>query len=182
MVTGTRKKNCGNASFSEIISKRMRYIYYQGNTFGCFMWKILGADSLYVEFADIWKKRITEVVSEGIDEDNGNRFVGLMKDSEVLYMMNGSTEVHTFMVQLPETLSPEDIQFLSDVILDVANTYDEPFVSLNGNYEKCQVIFTTEKEPELIGLDKTKGYSSGAVFAPILKGWGNEGRQNETFM
>ena len=146
------------------------------------MWKILGTDSLYVEFADVWKKRINEVVSEGTDEDNGKKFGDLMKDSEVLYMMNGATEIHTFMVQLPETLSHDDLQFLSDVILDVANTYDEPFVSLNGNYEKCQVIFTTEKEPELIGLDKTKGFSSGAVFAPILEGWGNAGRKNETFM
>ena len=137
------------------------------------MWKILGADSLYLEFADVWRKRITEIVSES---GNGDRFIELMKDSEVLYMMNGETEIHTFIVQLPETLSPDDIQFLADEILNVAKTYEFPFVSLNDNYEKCQVIFTSEKEPEIIGLDRKEGISAGAVFAPILKRWDNPGK------
>jgi hypothetical protein len=142
------------------------------------MWKILGADAFYVEFADVWKTRIEEVVSEG---DNGKRFRKLMKDAEVTYMMNGATEVHSFMVQLPESVTKEDIQFLADEILNVAKTADFPFVSLNGNYEKCQVIFTTEKEPEILGLDKEKGYSSGAVFAPIIQGWGG-GNRNEPLL
>ncbi|MCL2786522.1 MAG: hypothetical protein FWD81_04805 [Methanomassiliicoccaceae archaeon] len=143
------------------------------------MWKILGADSLYLEFADVWKRRIAEIVSEG---ENGDRFKELMNGAEVIYIMNGATEIHTFMVQLPETLSDDDIQFLADEILNVAKTYGSPFVSLNDNYEKCQVIFTTETEPEILGLDKKEGYSAGAVFKPILDGWGGAGRQNETFM
>jgi len=143
------------------------------------MWKILGADALYLELADVWKKRIAEVVSEN---GSGDRFNELMKDSEVLYIMNGATEIHTFMVQLPDTLTPDEIQFLADEILDVAKNYESPFVSLNDNYEKCQVIFTTEKEPELIGLDRDKGFSAGAVFKPILEGWGGAGRQNESFL
>jgi hypothetical protein len=143
------------------------------------MWKILGVDSLYLEFADVWKRRISEVVREG---DNGKRFDELMSSAEVLYIMNGATEEHTFMVELPETLSNEDVQFLADEILNVARTADFPFVSLNNNYEKCQVIFTTEKEPEIIGLDKKEGISAGAVFAPILEGWGGAGRRNEPFM
>jgi hypothetical protein len=133
------------------------------------MWKILGADALYVEFADVWRTRIVEIVSES---ENGKKFKRLMKDAEVSYMMNGATEEHTFMVQLPEKVSKNDIQFLADEILNVAKTAGSPFVSLNDVREKCQVIFTTEKEPEIIGLDKTKGFSSGAAFAPIYKSWG----------
>ena len=143
------------------------------------MWKILGLDSLYLEFADVWKKRIGEIVSEG---DNGARFADLMKDADVLHMMNGETEIHTFIVQLPETLSPDDIQFLADVILNVAKTYEHPFVTLDGDYQKCQVIFTAEKEPEIIGLDRKKGISAGAVFAPLLKRWGESGKGNNPFM
>jgi len=142
------------------------------------MWKILGKDAFYVEFADVWKERIVAVAS---GTDAGERFAALMKDADVLYMMNGATEIHTFMVELPETLSKEDIQFLADVVLDVAKTSEFPFVSLNDLYEKCQVIFTTEKEPELIGQDRTKGFSAGAVFAPILEGWGGAGK-NGPFM
>ena len=143
------------------------------------MWKILGTDALYVEFADVWKERITEIVSE---KDDGGRFAGLMKDASVTYIMNGSTEVHTFIAELPETVSKDDIQFLADAVLDVAKTFGSPFVSLNDRYEKCQVIFTTEKEPEILGQDKAEGFSAGAVFAPIIEGWGGAGRKNEPFM
>ena len=143
------------------------------------MWKILGAEAFYVEFADVWKRRIAEIVSEG---DNEERFREIMKDADVLYLMNGATEEHTFMVQLSEEFTPDDVQFLADEILNVAKTYEHPFVSLNGNYEKCQVIFTTEKEPEILGIDKKEGISACAVFAPILEGWGNPGRRNEPFM
>jgi len=143
------------------------------------MWKILGVDAFYVEFADVWKKRISEMVSEG---ENGKRFTELMKDADVMHLMNGETEIHTFLVELPETVSKEDIQFLADEVLNVAKTADFPFVSLNNLYEKCQVIFTTEKEPEILGLDKEKGISAGAVFAPILESWGGTGRKNESLM
>jgi len=136
------------------------------------MWKILGADALYVEFAAVWKERIMKIVPEG---DDGKRFRKLMKAAEVLHIMNGATEEHTFLVQMSEKVSKEDVQFMADIILNVARTAEFPFVSLNDVRERCQVIFTAEKEPELIGLDKTKGYSSGAVFAPILEGWGNAG-------
>jgi len=143
------------------------------------MWKILGVDAFYVEFADVWKKRITEIVSEG---ESGKRFDDLMKDAVVTYMMNGETEIHSFLVELPETVTKDDIQFLADEILNVAKTADFPFVSLNNLYEKCQVIFTNEKEPEILGLDKAEGISAGAVFAPILESWGGAGRKNETLM
>jgi hypothetical protein len=139
------------------------------------MWKILGADAMYVEFADVWKRRIVEVVSE---TENNDRFTKLMSDVNVMYMMNGDTEVHAFIVELPETTSKDDIQFLADVILDVAHNADFPFVSLNGKYEKCQVIFDAAREPEILGLGKEKGMSAGAVFAPILEGWGGAGKKN----
>jgi hypothetical protein len=136
------------------------------------MWKILGSDALYLEFADVWRREISKIV-------NGReRFAELMEGADVRYMMNGATEVHTFMVELPDTLSPEDVQFLADEILGVANGFEHPFVSLNGEYEKCQVIFTTEREPEIIGLDKKKGISAGAVFQPILDAWGGAGKNN----
>lgn len=140
------------------------------------MWKILGVDSLYLEFADVWKRRIVEVVAE--DGGDGEKFASIMKDSDVRYMMNGETEIHTFLVEVPVDISGDDLQFLADEILRVAKTADFPFISLNGQYEKCQVIFDANREPEILGLDKAEGYSAGAAFAPILNGWGGAGRQN----
>jgi len=139
------------------------------------MWKILGVDALYVEFADVWKRRIVEVVSE---EGDGERFAKLMDASEVMYMMNGATEIHTFMVEVPVDISADDLQFLADEILRVAKTAEFPFVSLNNVYEKCQVIFDANREPEIIGNDKAEGFSAGAVFAPIFEGGGGAGRKN----
>ena len=140
------------------------------------MWKILGSDALYVEFADVWKRKIAAAVG------GSKRFGELMKDAEVIHMMNGATEIHTFMVQLPDHITKEDIQFLADEILNVAKTYEHPFISLNDNYEKCQVIFTAEKEPEIIGIDKKDGISAGAVFKPILEAWGGAGKKNESVL
>jgi hypothetical protein len=137
------------------------------------MWKILGSDALYVEFAEVWKKRISDLVP------GGEKFRELMDDADVSHMMNGSTGEHTFMVELPETVSAEDIQFLADEILAVAKEYEHPFISLDDRYERCQVMFSAEREPEIIGLDKKEGISAGAVFKPILDSWGGAGKNNE---
>lgn len=141
------------------------------------MWKVLGVDSLYVEFADVWKRRMIEI-SEDIEEHE--RFVSLLQDAGVTHLFNGGNETHTFMVDVPETHTPDDIQFLADVILDIARNADFDYISIDGEYQRCQVIFSNEKEPEILGLDKTEGYSSGAVFEPILTGWSKPGRRNES--
>ena len=143
------------------------------------MWQILGVKALYVEFADVWARRMTEI-SE--DREDGERFREIVKDADVTHLFNGTTEIHTFMVALPESATPDEIQFLADVILDVAKTADFDFVSLEGEYQKCQVIFSNEKEPEIIGLEKEKGYSAGAVFNPIIEGWGKPGRPNQDLL
>ena len=140
------------------------------------MWQVLGVNAMYVEFADVWKRRMIEI-SE--DREDGKRFRELMNNADVRHLLNGSTEEHTFMIDLPETATPEDIQFLADVILDVAKTSDFYFMALEGEYQPCQVIFSNEKEPEIIGLDKAEGYSAGAVFKPIVDGWSKPGRMNE---
>lgn len=143
------------------------------------MWKVLGVDAMYVEFADTWKERMMEIASE---RDGSGRFSELLEGSDVKHLFNGSTEIHTFMVDLPETMAPEDIQFLADEILDVARTADFDFVSLDGGYQKCQVIFSSEREPEILGMDKDEGYSAGAVFAPIVEGWTKPGRRNDSLL
>jgi len=143
------------------------------------MWQILGVNALYIEFADVWARRMTEI-SE--DREDGEHFRELVKDAEVGHLFNGTSEIHTFMIDLPDSATPEDIQFLADVVLDVAKTSDFDFVSLDGEYQKCQVIFSNEKEPEIIGLDKAEGYSAGAVFKPIVDGWSKPGRPNQDLM
>jgi hypothetical protein len=140
------------------------------------MWKILGEDALYVEFADVWKRRVIEIASEG---ENGERFREIMEPREVLYLFNGTNGLHSFNVEFPEDTDPKDLQFLADEILKIAEDVDRPFISLAGGYQKCQVVFTSEKEPELIGANKTEGYGSGKIFMPILESLCKPGRAND---
>ena len=99
-----------------------------------------------------------EIASEW---ENSKRFCELMEPREVLYLFNGTNGLHSFNVQFPEDTDPEDLQFLADVILSIAEDTDRPFVSLSGGYQKCQVIFTSDREPELIGAERTDGFASG---------------------
>ncbi len=142
------------------------------------MWKILGKEAMYLELADVWKARILELAAgkEGYDE-----FKALMEKSEVLHLFNGSTEVHSFIVTVPDDYTPEQIQSMADVILAVAkDNMEMPFVEVEGKYQKCQVNITNEKEPELIGLNRTEGYASGKIFLPILTSLAGPGRMNES--
>lgn len=143
------------------------------------MWQILGVKAMYVEFADVWKQRMLEI-SE--DRDEHDRFAKLMEMAKVTHLFNGTSETHTFMVDLPDAVPPEDIQFLADEILDVARTADFDFVALEHEYQRCQVIFSTEQEPEILGMDKKEGISAGAVFAPIVESWSQPGRRNDGMM
>ena len=72
---------------------------------------------------------------------------------------------------------------MADMILSIAkDNMDTPFISVEDNYQKCQVIINNEDEPELIGANRTEGYGSGKIFLPILDSLTRPGRPNETMM
>lgn len=144
------------------------------------MWKVLGKKALYIDIGPVWTERILELSSE---HKNREKFVELMNKTEVSHMFNGSTEVHSIILRLPEDCSPDDIQLMADIILEIAqDNINEPFISLNDGYQKCQVIIDSAKEPELIGLNRTEGFSSGKIFLPILDSLTKPGRPNESMM
>lgn len=142
------------------------------------MWKILGKDALYVEFGYVFKDRIIELASE---VENSEKFIKIMEDSEIQYLFNGSTETHAFNIFPDKETSTEDIQYMADIVLEIAKREDVVFVSLDGNYQKCIVNVRTDEEPELIGANRTEGFGSGKIFSPILDSLCKPGRQNEGF-
>ena len=142
------------------------------------MWKILGQDALYVEIPDVWKKRMLELSGEG---EKAEKFREIVGKSEVTYMLNGTTEEHTFFIRLADEITPEEIQDLADVALDILKTSESPCIEVEGVRQKCQVIITNWHEPEIIGLNKTPGMSSGEVFKPIIQGLDGPGRMNPQF-
>lgn len=142
------------------------------------MWKILGQDALYVEIPDVWKKRMLELSGEG---DKAEKFRKIVGKSEVAYMLNGTTEEHTFFIRLSDDITPEEIQDLADVALDILKTSEAPCIEIEGVRQKYQVIITNWHEPEIIGKNKTPGMSSGEVFKPIIQGLDGPGRMNPYF-
>ena len=145
------------------------------------MWKILGQDALYVEIPDTWKKRMLELSGLSDDPDKAEKFRDVVGKSEVSYLLNGTTEEHTFFIRVPDEITPEEIQILADVALDVLKKSEAPCIEVEGVVQRYQVIVTNWHEPEIIGKNKTPGMSSGEVFKPIIQGLDAPGRMNPQF-
>ena len=115
------------------------------------MWKILGQDALYVEIPDTWKKRMLELSGLSDDPDKAEKFRDVVGKSEVSYLLNGTTEEHTFFIRVPDEITPEEIQILADVALDVLKKSEAPCIEVEGVVQRYQVIVTNWHEPEIIG-------------------------------
>ena len=144
------------------------------------MWKVLGKEAMYIEIAAVWTERIIELSKE---YEGDEEFKKLMDGSEVKHLFNGSTETHNMMIEVPKEYTPDNIQMMADTILSIAkDNIEMPFITVDGQYQKCQVIITNEDEPELIGMNRTEGYGSGKIFLPILDSLTRPGRPNESMM
>lgn len=142
------------------------------------MWKILGRDAIYLDIPVVWKQRMLELSGEGKKADKFRDIVG---KSEVTYMLNGISEEHTFFIKVPDEITPEEIQILADVALDILKASEDPCIEVEGVRQRYQVVITNWKEPEIIGQNKTPGMSSGEVFKPIIQGLDAPGRANPAF-
>ncbi len=146
------------------------------------MWKILGEDAIYIDIPQVWKRRMLALAKD-LEEDKEKeaKFEEIVEPAEVTYMLNGSTEEHTFFIRIPDEITPEEIQVLADVALDVLRKTDVPCISVEDKVQRYQVIITNWHEPEIIGLNKTPGMSSGEVFKPIIQGLDGPGKLNAAF-
>ncbi len=141
------------------------------------MWKILGKEAVYVEFADVFKSRVIEIAS---GMEGKEKFVELMKGSDVMHIFNGTTETHGFNVRPGDDISNEDIQYMADVILEIAKADPDTFVvALDDQHQDCVINVRADVEPELIGEGRTDGYASGKIFQPILESLAGPGRMND---
>lgn len=139
------------------------------------MFSILGEEAMYLDIAETFRKRITALAGEGEKED---RFRKLMSAAEVQFRLNGQTEESDFMLTVPDSYTPEDIQLMADVILKALKDFGGPAVTVDKTEQQYRIIISNSHEPEIIGLRKTKGMSSMEVFKPIINGWAAPGRAN----
>lgn len=142
------------------------------------MFKILGKDALYIDIPVVFKKRMLELAG---DDEKEKLFKDVTEKSEVTYLLNGTTEEHTFFIRVPKDVTPEQIQTMADASLEILKRTVEtvPCVEVDDIRQKYQVIITNWDEPEIIGLNKTPGMSSGEVFKPIFQSLSKPGRANQ---
>lgn len=76
------------------------------------MWKILGTDVLYIDIAKTWKDRIISLAG---DDEKFRYFKDTISTSDVMYIMNGTTEEHTFFIKVSKDITSNGIQKLADV-------------------------------------------------------------------
>ncbi len=142
------------------------------------MWKILGKEAIYVDIPVTWKERMLEIIA---DDDKGKECKSILADSEVEYLFNPQTEEHTFFIRLDDGITPEQIQNMADSTLDALKALEIPVIEIENTRQKYQVIITNYHEPEIIGLNKTPGMSSGQVFLPIINSLNSPGQLNKKF-
>lgn len=142
------------------------------------MWKILGREAIYIDIPETWKKGMLELSP---DTEAGNRFKEILSQSKVEYIFNSQTLEHTFFIRLDDAVTPDEIQSMADVSLEILRSLDIPVVEIEENVQRYQVIITNYHEPEIIGLNKTPGMSSGQVFLPIIRSLDEPGRMNKNF-
>ncbi len=145
------------------------------------MFSILGREALYVEIADVFMARMTELADA--DDEKERYLVDTFGVSDVSYMFNAVDEVHTFFIRIPKDITPDQIQTMADAVLAIlGRTVEEiPCVAVDDIRQRYNVIITNYEEPEIIGMNKTEGYSSGEVFRPIFDSLGSAGRPNPNF-
>ena len=142
------------------------------------MFKILGKEALYIDIADTWK---AEMLAHATAEDEKTqKFREIVSASEVTYLMNAISEEHTFFIKLADEITPEEIQILADVALAILKSLNCPCISVDDVVQRYQVVISNYHEPEIIGLRKTPGMSSGEVFKPIIPGLDAPGRMNSS--
>ena len=151
------------------------------------MFRILGEDALYIDIATTFKRRLKELASA--DDEGERKFADMLDRSEILHLLNGTTEEHTFFIRVPKELTPEEIQSMADAALAIlGRTVEEtPLIDVDGIRQRYQVVITNWEEPEIIGKNKTPGMSSGEVFKPIFQsldapGKANFSMQNQFFL
>lgn len=142
------------------------------------MWKVLGEEAIYLDIPYIFAKRMGELAGEG---EVADRFRECLNISNIKFMINPESEECSFMVYVPDDLAPEDIQITAELVLNVAQAYDSPFLIAEDAEQRYKIIITNNKEPELLGLNKTEGFSSGQVFMPIFDSLSKKGRMNPKF-
>ncbi len=107
------------------------------------MWKVFGVEGTIPAFAEIWKQRIIEFSKRKKDRE---RFLKMMEESEVRYVLDAIREVHVFMVYLPTKYKREDLLFFKEFVIKATQSAKVPALEFDGVAQPNGVVITSQEE------------------------------------
>jgi predicted DNA binding protein len=110
-----------------------------------FMWKVFGVEGTIPAFAEIWKQRMIELSKR---KKYRERFLQMIEDSDVRYVLDAIREVHVFMVYLPAKYGREDLVFFKDFVVKTTKSAKVPTLEFNGMMQNHGVVITTQEEED----------------------------------
>jgi predicted DNA binding protein len=109
------------------------------------MWKVFGVEGTIPAFAEIWKQRMIELSKR---KKYRERFLQMIEDSDVRYVLDAIREVHVFMVYLPAKYGREDLVFFKDFVVKTTKSAKVPTLEFNGMMQNHGVVITTQEEED----------------------------------
>ncbi len=107
------------------------------------MWKVFGVEGTIPAFAEIWKQRMIEFSKRKKDRE---RFLKMIEESDVRYVLDAIREVHVFMVYLPTTYTREDLMFFKDFVVKVTKAAKTPALEFDGVAQPNSVVITAQED------------------------------------
>jgi hypothetical protein len=109
------------------------------------MWKVFGVEGTIPAFAEIWKLRMIELSKRKKDRE---RFLQMIEDSDVRYVLDAIREVHVFMVYLPAKYGREDLVFFKEFVVKTTKSAKMPTLEFDGMMQNHGVVITTQEEED----------------------------------
>ena len=107
------------------------------------MWKVLGVEGTIPAFAEIWKQRMIELSKRKKDRE---RFLKMIEDSDVRYVLDAIRDVHVFMIYLPAKYSREDLEFFKEFVIKATKSTKAPTLEFNGMMQNHGVVITAQED------------------------------------
>jgi hypothetical protein len=107
------------------------------------MWRVFGVEGTIPAFAEIWKQRMIELSKRKKDRE---RFLKMIEDSEVRYVLDAIREVHVFMVYLPTKYKREELLFFKEFTVKASKSAKVPTLEYNGVSQPTGIVITSQED------------------------------------
>jgi hypothetical protein len=107
------------------------------------MWKVFGVEGTIPAFSEIWKMRMIEFSKRKKDRE---RFLKMIEESEVHYVLDAIREVHVFTVYLPKKYGRDDLLFFKDFVIKATKSAKVPTLEFDGVAQPNGVVITSQED------------------------------------